>query len=830
MKKMTFAPFVVTLTLLLVLVILQVTQPLAAQSQISIIGFITDPQGQPLAGVVVGAVNASGGSETTTDGSGRYALSLPIDAYVHWYVRPQVESRLSHINIFVENPESSLELDYQLETGNLISGRVTLPDSTPLTEEAFISVTPVNSQLPADHFFQVVVPRESGETAFVVPPDLYTVDFHYPPDPTLDFLAVIDNSGGDLVGVDFKLLPRPKNPYPPDPPDASKISLLVNEERHSISVVGESGAVVDYGHVLLVNLSSHNMVHLLANADGSFSTEIFGFAEAPLLIKHDYLGGPSEWRWGLISNGAGEQLNPIPSTIIHAPPVMADNSSTFSISGPLFSEEVNIAETAQRVPAIWRLNGSSSLGQTIAATETVVISGTLEIHNPSISPSTDTSQIEVASWINLARVFDENGIQTPIVNSVGSSRLTPSRFPILDKSPAEVHLPTADFNLSPWRFVSEGVLAADYLLVSEPIPNDIPQGTYLPKIGIGMVNSPQFEDAGWLAASVYREAGLFFNEGGLPLVSYQDENRESDQTPERLMWHLLINDVQQGTRGVTALEDRDHFQFTSYIASQGARYILAPRELESGELISYRLEPFLPLISWTDRLQSSPPIIPFELPGGSLSVTVQMPDGMIQDLGSEAFTQSFLQSQTTPYGEDLNGGSVQVNDVYGLRTAGDRFDFQFETYGRHVITMTGTLDDIWGNRYAGGGRYEIWIAEPLDIEFGVLPGTPLAAGDAFNPSLRVQPGLPADVAIHITHFPESDPSLAQIFEIKGQANAAGYFNYSGSPIRLEEHGEYRVDIDVTYLDEEDGTLYMGSATWGSIVMTPPADGQLVAHG
>ncbi|NIP18479.1 MAG: hypothetical protein GWM87_10200, partial [Xanthomonadales bacterium] len=98
---------------------------------------------------------------------------------------------------------------------------------------------------------------------------------------------------------------------------------------------------------------------------------------------------------------------------------------------------------------------------------------------------------------------------------------------------------------------------------------------------------------------------------------------------------------------------------------------------------------------------------------------------------------------STALGEKYNAGSIEVSEHYGLTTADDTFAVSFAQPGYHQIEMTGWVDDVWGNRYEGGGIYEVWVAHPLDIDPGTLPGTPLAINDPINAAVQLNPRLPA---------------------------------------------------------------------------------------
>jgi hypothetical protein len=220
------------------------------------------------------------------------------------------------------------------------------------------------------------------------------------------------------------------------------------------------------------------------------------------------------------------------------------------------------------------------------------------------------------------------------------------------------------------------------------------------------------------------------------------------------------------------------------------------------------------------------PLIPLYLPGGEISVQVQKPDGSVTDLGGHRFAQSFNRSPTTFAGYDINPGTTQMNDVYSLMVDSSSLRVTFERYGHHVITMTGVLSDVWGNIYFGGGTYDVWVAHLLDIDPGVLPGTPLTVTDSINPVIQVYPRVPAEISMLATIYPNSSPALAVRLERGGQANSFGYLG-SVEPIFIGQPGEIRLDLTASYSDPN-GRLYMGTRAWGGVVMSPTSS--LIAHG
>jgi hypothetical protein len=414
-------------------------------------------------------------------------------------------------------------------------------------------------------------------------------------------------------------------------------------------------------------------------------------------------------------------------------------------------------------------------------------------------------------------LHDESGAPRAAQNSVQSTILTPSDLPIQSTRRPELGLHPG-FAVTGFRRAGDHALEGRFA-ASIQLPADLPLGTYRPQIRLNVRGVPTNTD--WLAAHV---TAFTYD----PQTAALPPIRVGRPTQGRLIWRLLMDDFVQGTRGVGAREDRGLYELSSQIVTQGAPLHVPPVDTRAGQAITYRIEPFLPMLSYTDRRMPAAPLIPLDLPGGQLCAHVRKPDGSRQDLGCEAFAQSFNRTKTTRGGNDLNVGTVQLEDVYSLMAASDRLRTTFDQYGLHTIVMSGTVSDLWGNQYSGGGAYDLWVAHTLDIDPGVLPGTPLAVGDAFHPTFQFYPRVPAKVSLTLTHYPNSDPSRAIVRRRSGQANAYGY--YAGPPISLTAPGEYRVDLTAVYTDPS-SAIYVGSATWGSVVMTPPGQApHLVAHG
>ena len=456
-------------------------------------------------------------------------------------------------------------------------------------------------------------------------------------------------------------------------------------------------------------------------------------------------------------------------------------------------------------------------GDTYAIGDLFQVEGTLRLYSPAITATTDLGAISVGGGLNLLMLFDEHGRPMASENYFMSTMLTPSGFPIqrTERSAAWLGL---DFSVGNLHYLGGHAIEGE-IVVSGQLPDDLPPGIYRPVMSLGFNGVPTSTD--WLAAYVVHHT-FDSNEAALPPITVGDVDSP------KLVWRLMMDDFVQGTRGTGAREDKNRFALTSQIVSQGAPYYVPPVDLRSGQPITYRLEPFLPMISFTDRRMPTPPLIPFDLPGGQLCATIREPDGTDLDLGCEGFAQSFNRTKTTRAGQDLNSGTVQLEDVYSLKAASDRFRVTFDQYGHHVISMMGTIGDIWGNTYSGGGTYDLWVAHPLDIDPGVLPGTPMDVGDTFNPTMQFYPRVPAEVTLTVTLYADSDPTRSIVQTVSGRANPFGTFDPDAS-LMMTDPGEYRVDLTAIYTNTS-GDIYMGAMIWGGIVMTPEDEADLIAHG
>src|SRR5690606_33946037 len=138
------------------------------------------------------------------------------------------------------------------------------------------------------------------------------------------------------------------------------------------------------------------------------------------------------------------------------------------------------------------------------------------------------------------------------------------------------------------------------------------------------------------------------------------------------------------------------------------------------------------------------------------------------DLGNSPIVQNQL--STAADDERTHFGAQSPVDVYRLTTLNPSFrSYIFDQYGEYSITLAGNVEVVWGNRYDGGGTYNLLVAEVMELTLPMLPGTPFEVGDTFDAGLVVAPGMPAEVTITARIYPLDGSDMLETV-ITGTAN------------------------------------------------------------
>ena len=124
---------------------------------------------------------------------------------------------------------------------------------------------------------------------------------------------------------------------------------------------------------------------------------------------------------------------------------------------------------------------------------------------------------------------------------------------------------------------------------------------------------------------------------------------------------------------------------------------------------------------------------------------------------SSSHASKSLVDKEIGYPLDVGGGHLR--EIYQLTTLDPRFEVAFRQDGLHVITVEGTIDDIWG-------QYLDRRAAPMKSTSGrswpwtrpCCPVRTFEVGDGFNPGLVVSPPMTAEVEVRLQHVPHSDAS------------------------------------------------------------------------
>jgi hypothetical protein len=357
------------------------------------------------------------------------------------------------------------------------------------------------------------------------------------------------------------------------------------------------------------------------------------------------------------------------------------------------------------------------------------------------------------------------------------------------------------------------------LRFSLTLPDDLPDGLYVPIFqGFTQLRNTRIP---WEATGHLGNGSNFgisrLTSTRLPLIL-----NAGGVTDVRLPWALLFDHPSEGGRGILPDEDRESMALSGRVRYNSPTYILPPTDPEGA---GYPIEPYLLNIMPNDYASTSAPIIPFLFPGGRLTARVTLPDGTVENLGNAPVAQNRL--STVALDERFQFGEQSPVDAYRLTTLNPSFTrFPFTQYGDYEIELTGNVEDAWGNRYLGGGRYAVLIAEQLDLTPGILPGTPFEVGDALSPVLTIAPAAPAEVTIRLRVFPLDGGDVRENVLV-GQANRFGYFHTAEEILRFDVPGEYIIDYEVRYTDI-DGRLWAGSLRGAGVIAN--SDSQIIAHG
>lgn len=808
--------YVLRVALLLSLVIALVPSGFStAQATATIVGTVRH-NGAPVENVFVFVGWEGGGADTVTGPDGMYLVGgVPTGSWIMIFIRPPVEQRLVYRNWRTENLTGDLVKDFDVAAGHLLRAQVLMPDGSPPPEALWMATLPAAYTIPEDEWLGETVFPPEGRFEVVLPPDVYRLEV---PDNWREFVvpsAPIDLTAGDIEGLVIQLedsaVAESVGPViPTTPPRADLIQIGAPDPDGYAVFTGQAGAVPPYSVVFVGNVSAHVFTVVESGADGAFSAQLFAPPGSYVLVKYgvEWQGDPiramaQEARSGGEIPG-GDEVNELPGTMLQVDGEPLNGHQFNGAGAFVYGGETNRW-------AGWWFSGSltggvqGGYGQAVQRSQQMTITGTLRVTSPEIDCTGAVPDVHLDAHLDLRYLFGADGYAEPWGIWFTSTLFTPTGLPIEHEASGEaVHVISGGF-VSP---TCAGPHSFDMqLTLPFTVPGNLPDGVFMPMLFIPLPGE-EFGSANEQLMVIWYDWDPVVK---LPPLIV------GEVAPPRIPWVLLGDYPINGHRGVTALEDNGEFAMPTRVVTPPHQVVIPRVDARSGQPIAYQLEPGSPWLSQTDRRQPNPLWVPLALPSGDLTIQVQKPDGSVDVLGPAPIRQSSVRTPSTPGGAPLHQGTGQIADLFHLATMDEAFAYQFEQYGPHLITLNGSINDIFGNTYPITGTYEVMVAQVLDLDPAQLPTTPYIQGDAFAPGLHLFPPVPADVTITVTHLPNSDANQAVVRTFSGRANRFGYFQPAlGDDFTFDTPGEFRVDYTASYW-HPDGTLWAGTMTWGNVV-------------
>ena len=787
------------------------TRNFVLETGVTLSGRVTGPNGQPVSWawltVHTGDYREVGFGQA--DASGHYSLGVSVGTYqVDVYHQDFPTKTLEGVTI-----NQATVLNITLESGVMLEGKVVDDAGQPVPDAQ------VCAHLPTEDQWFCTETEPAGSFQLRVPPAVYVVMVR----PVLPLrpsrLRRLEVSGEGVTDLVLTVSRDPAPFVPDDPPKAALISISAPTATGEVTLTGAAGAVAPHSVVVAFTLETGHFTTAQATANGSFTATLFAPAGTSVLIKADPDGAtvrsmltfPGTASTFLFSNGerGGNPviLAALPGTMLRVPDPPGA-SIRIGSAGRTDGREHGL-------PA-WTFQGSLHT-QTLAPGDPLRVNGTVRVDSPALQGVGD---LQVGTTLKLERLSDTDGSEILRSSTLTSTFLTPTGLPI------ERYPRWRDEGLSQYRDLplvktapTQAEAAVDLTLA---LPADLPAGYYRPFLNFWFPEMPaENPPSRSVTRKIHVSGRGAFSDAPLPII------RVGNPASPHLYWPLLLDTLSNGSRGVVAMEDADRFGVAQRILTSSDTFVIPRLSAASGRPLTYRLEPFVPTVGLGERDIPSPPRIPFRFPSGRLTITIHRPDGTERVIGPAPFVQLRFKSLADEEGAFLDGGGGHITDAYQLTTLDPRFEVEFAQDGLHVITVEGTIDDIWGHTWTGGGTYDAHVGRVLALDTAVLPGTHFEVDDRFNPGLIVSPPMTAEVEMRLQHVPHSDISQLEEYTIRGRTNRFGYFQPAGNSVVFEQPGEYRVDITAQGEDAE-GQLWMGSRTWGGVVA--PANPTIVAHG
>ena len=609
----------------------------------------------------------------------------------------------------------------------------------------------------------------------------------------------------DTSGANWNPLSAAENHRRNSPPDVEVITIDYDKVSGYAHVIASAGAVPAGAGVMVANLELGGVALVQADSRGAFETSVAARPGTHILIKQDATGKIIDAYLGT------ERI--VNSETIQSPGVILSIPVPRTESGYGFAGAARVSDDGP----VWVVEGGLSEIE-FKHGDRATVAGKLTILTGAELP--DGVSLNLSAQI----LGDDGGFQIGPVGEFLSNVLTPTGLPIelsATQNPLAIFkgcYEERDFDLEPldWR-QENGGLVADFSCEIR-IDATAPAGTYVMWVTLENV-SEEFEGMVALQTEKLLKPGRG-RSGSIALATIT----VGSPAPLRLATTLFGDLLQEGTRGgMLAREDIGMWAVSPRTITQ--HNPIVPRLDSYGDPWLHHLDPYALLLGVTDRRPPAFPLIRFDLSSSELRIVVKRPDGNTDILGPAPFAAYGVKTPFSAAGDQLAAGGGHIGEIPQLLAQADVFGYKFPLDGDYVVELTGHVSDINGLSFAIAGTYDVTVANSLDIETLLLPGTPHEVGDSLPIGLQVYPGVPAEINFTVTYA--GADNVIHKRDYAGAANSNGYWDGEGQFYVFDTAGEYRVDVEARYTGA-DGALWVGRMTYGSAVATP--GGPIIAHG
>ena len=575
--------------------------------------------GQPAPWAFLWVVNDEGQevSFNSANESGHYSLGVPAGTYqVNVYHEDFFDTTVEGVEV-----SQATVLNITLDSGVLLEGKVVDDTGQPVPDAQ------VCARLPAEEAWEGICSETGPEGRFQlrVHPAEYVVTAT-PLAPLHPTRLRLEASGERVPNLTLAVSQQPMPFVPDDPPKAALINISSPTADGEVTVTGAAGAVAPGSTVFIATLETGHFTTAQATNSGSFMATLFAPAGTSVLIKADPVGtSVAQFLYLLFETdqAAVQKLSALPGTILR----VADPPGAGIPVGGAGRTHGEV----RSLPA-WTFHGSINT-HTLAPGDPLRVHGTVRVDSPALQ---GVDALQVIAGLQLERLSAADGSGLSRRSILASSFLTPTGLPI-EREPLWVDWGLSRYQEGPLVKTSATRAEAEVDLTLT-LPPDLPAGYYRPFISFGFPDMPRENPP---SLPVIR-----FVEGSphhvlLPIITV------GNPVPPRLDWVLLLDSLSNGSRGAVAIEDTDRFAVAQRILTPSETFVIPRLDAASGQPLTYRLEPFVPAVSFVSGSFGNIPTlprIPFRFPSGSLTMRIRHPDGTETVSGLRTpFVQSRLQ-------------------------------------------------------------------------------------------------------------------------------------------------------------------------------------------